>query len=313
MLVHAFKTKVFDSMIQKISEIKVFTISLCLIFFITYFMDPSIYSNFKNQIIFFSIPLLWPGLAHGSLDLLTAQRKKIVTNLKKKIFFLLFYILIALIFFYLWTKFCNLFFLIFLIISFIHFGIDDKLSSGSQFNNISEILIRGGIIILVPIEYHFPETEIIFKTLLASEDFLNNLKFFTSKLYILLFFLFIFWSGYNLFHIGFKFIKDKILFEIITLYFCFYYFEPLISFFTYFCFFHSIRHINHEMKKLDLKFITFFFKTIPFTLLTIIFFILIYAFFQNINPTELIFSYILVGLASLTIPHIILVNFLKDH
>ena len=91
MLVHAFKTKVFYSMMQKISEIKVFTISLCLIFFITYFMDPSIYSNFKNQIIFFSIPLLWPGLAHGSLDLLTAQRKKLLQILKKKFFSLILY------------------------------------------------------------------------------------------------------------------------------------------------------------------------------------------------------------------------------
>ena len=300
-------------MIQKISEIKVFTISICFIFFITYFLDSSIYSNFKNQIIFFSIPLLWPGLAHGSLDLLTAQRKKIVTNTKKKILFLTFYILIALIFFYFWTKFCNIFFLIFLIISFLHFGIDDKLSSGNLFNNVSEILIRGGIIILVPIEFHFSKTEVIFNILLASEEFLNNLKFFTSRLYILLFFLFTFWLGYNLFLKGLIFFKDKILFEIIVLYFCFYYFEPLISFFTYFCFLHSIRHIKHEMKKLNLNFNTFFKKTIPFTLLTISFFILVYLFFQNINPTELMFSYILVGLASLTIPHIILVNFLKEH
>ena len=300
-------------MIQKISEIKVFAISLCLIFFITYLLDPSIYSNFKNQIIFFSIPLLWPGLAHGSLDLLIAERKKIVTNSKRKILFFFFYILIPLIFFYFWTKFSNIFFLIFLIISFLHFGIDDKLSSGDQFNNLSEILIRGGIIILVPIEFHFSETLVIFKALLASEEFLNNLRFFTTKLYILLFSLFIFWNAYNLFHKGLIFFKDKILFEIIALYFCFYYFEPLISFFTYFCFLHSIRHINQEMKKLDLNFIRFFLKTIPFTLLTIIFFILIYIFFEKYNPTDLIFSYILVGLASLTIPHIMLVNFIKDH
>ncbi len=313
MLINAFKTKGFYSMIKKISEIKVFTISLCLIFFITYFLEPSIYSNFKNQIIFFSIPLLWPGLAHGSLDLLTAQRKKIVTNSKKKILFLTFYILIALIFFYFWTKFCNIFFLIFLIISFLHFGIDDKLSSGNLFNNISEILIRGGIIILVPIKFHFSETEVIFKILLASEDFLNNLQFFISKLYTFLFFLFIIWTTYNFFLKGLSFFKDRILFEIIILYFCFYYFEPLISFFTYFCFFHSIRHINEEMTKLNLNFIQFFLKTIPFTLFTIIFFLLVYIFFEKYNPANLIFSYILVGLASLTIPHIILVNFIKDY
>ena len=56
-------------------ETYIFIFSIFIVLGITIFFDSHLDLNFKNQIILFSIPLLWPGLAHGSLDLLIAERK----------------------------------------------------------------------------------------------------------------------------------------------------------------------------------------------------------------------------------------------
>ena len=45
-----------------------------------------------------------------------------------------------------------------------------------------------------------------------------------------------------------------VLGEFILLFFCFWFFEPLLSFFIYFCFLHSTRHLLDEKNNLDLKF-----------------------------------------------------------
>ena len=61
-------------------ETRIFIFSIFIVYVITLFFDSYLDLNFKNQIILFSIPLLWPGLAHGSLDLLIAERKNIINN-----------------------------------------------------------------------------------------------------------------------------------------------------------------------------------------------------------------------------------------
>ena len=78
----------------------------------------------------------------------------------------------------------------------------------------------------------------------------------------------------------------------------------------YFCFLHSSKHIIGLAKELDSQNIKnglklFTVKATPLTLLTTIFaFLLLYFLDQNIN--ENIIQVIFIGLASLTLPHIIL-------
>ena len=43
-----------------------------------------------------------------------------------------------------------------------------------------------------------------------------------------------------------KILKLSILIEFLLIGFCFIYFQPIISFLIYFCFLHSIRHLNEE-------------------------------------------------------------------
>ena len=58
-------------------ELKIFTISIISALLFYFFFFDNISNNHFNQFLFFLIPLFWPGIAHGSLDLLIAKKKKI--------------------------------------------------------------------------------------------------------------------------------------------------------------------------------------------------------------------------------------------
>ena len=101
-----------------------------------------------------------------------------------------------------------------------------------------------------------------------------------------------------------------ILFEIMFILLSFIYLPLILAFSMYFCFLHSSKHIIGLARELDSKNISnglklFVLKATPLTLLTVILaFLLLYFLDQNIN--ENIIQVIFIGLASLTLPHIIL-------
>ena len=64
------------------------------------FFGEKIYSNILNQLFIFFIPIIWPGIAHGSLDILTATRKKLIIDSFTKFIFLILYLMIPLVFFF---------------------------------------------------------------------------------------------------------------------------------------------------------------------------------------------------------------------
>ena len=69
-------------------DTKFFFIVNFLFFILVLSFGEKIYSNFLNQLFIFLIPIIWPGIAHGSLDILTAKRKKLIPNsFTKKLFF----------------------------------------------------------------------------------------------------------------------------------------------------------------------------------------------------------------------------------
>ena len=71
---------------MKALELKIFVFSVFFFLIFVNVFENFIYLNFYNQLIIFSIPLIWPGLAHGSLDILTAKRFNLIKS-KKTFFF----------------------------------------------------------------------------------------------------------------------------------------------------------------------------------------------------------------------------------
>ena len=71
---------------MKSIDLKIFILSIFFLIIVNLF-ENFIYSNLLNQLIIFSIPLIWPGLAHGSLDIYTAKRFNLIKTNKTLIFF----------------------------------------------------------------------------------------------------------------------------------------------------------------------------------------------------------------------------------
>lgn len=235
-------------------ELKFFFFINLFFAIIIHYFDTFFYSNFLNQILFFIIPLIWPGLAHGSLDILTAKRINLIKSKYSLIIFLILYISIPLFFIKFWLNYSQIMFIIFLFLSSWHFGSSDAFLKNRSMK-IFEIVLRGMIIIIVPLRFHYYETNQVFNFFLVNDEFIFVLfrisEYFMYPLTLLILF-FLFYSV----------IKKSFLifFEIMSLFFCFLYFKPLISFFIYFCFLHSIRHLLNEKKKLNLSFNQLFIK-----------------------------------------------------
>ncbi len=290
---------------MKSIELKIFILSIIFFLIIVNLFENFIYSNLFNQLIIFSIPLIWPGLAHGSLDIYTAKRFNLIKTNKTLYLFLVIYISIPILFFYFWLIFPDLFFVVFLILSGLHFGISDR-ESKFPFQKKLEILLRSLIIIILPIRFYIEEIREIFKFFFVSDNLISLLFYWSDFLFYIAILIFFFF----LINFSLKKISLNLLVEIILLFFCFIYFKPLVSFFIYFCFLHSTRHLVYEKLKLNLSFNKLFIKTLPMTTLSCLFvFFLILIVIQN-NILDL--KYVVIALSSLTISHIFLINFLKN-
>ena len=67
---------------MKSIDLKIFILSIFFFLIIINLFENFIYSNLLNQLIIFSIPLIWPGLAHGSIDIYTAKRFNLIKKNK---------------------------------------------------------------------------------------------------------------------------------------------------------------------------------------------------------------------------------------
>ena len=290
---------------MKALELKIFVFSVFFFFIFVNLFENFIYLNLYNQLIIFSIPLIWPGLAHGSLDILTAKRLNLIKSKKTFSFFIIIYLCIPISFFFFWLKFPDVFFVLFLILSGLHFGISDR-ESKLFIQKKLEVLLRALIIIFLPVKFYIDEIKEIFTFFFVSENLISllfNLSDFVFYFTILIFLFFL---------INFMLKKTSVnlIIEFTLLLFCFIYFKPLVSFFIYFCFLHSIKHLLHEKYKLNLSFKKLFIKTLPMTILSCLFIIFLMFTITQIDILNL--NHIIVALSSLTISHIFLINFLKN-
>lgn len=286
-------------------EQKIFLNAILVCVITLYFFGETFY-DFKNQILFFLLPLIWPGLAHGSLDLEIAINRGLVKEFSHKVLFFIIYLTIITAFFLLWIIFPNIIFLVFLILSAVHFGISDKVSR-IKYIGILEILIRAKLVIVLPLKFYPEITSKVFIFLGLNYETLEFIQFLNDYFFyflILNLFIWLFLKNES------KTLKLSILMEFLLIGFCFIYFQPIISFLVYFCFLHSIRHLNEEKKYLKLSYINLFKKTLPFTLIPLI---TLTIYFLNIDiKNNINIYYTVVGLSSLTIPHVMLINYIKN-
>jgi len=255
------------------------------------------------------------GISHGALDNQKGKRLSQLYNIQKSYFFYLIYSLIGVSIIIFWLFFPTLSLILFLIVASYHFGKEDTefLINNKNVSNLILYFLKGSLIIIAPLMFHFVETINIFKLLLIeNENFYLFLNFIEDNS-ILLFALSIsLLSNIYYFLKDFKIVNILILLDFFSIIALNYFLTPLVAFTIYFCFLHSFRHsisLITELNEKSLKIgaITFIKKAMPFTVLTAILYIISLYFLSNFYQlNDAILKVIFIGLASLTFPHILL-------
>ena len=276
--------------------------------------------NISPLICLFLILLI--GVSHGSLDHIKGKKLFEILKIKNISSFYLIYILITFFIIILWIFLPTFSLIIFLIVASFHFGKEDTefLFFERSYTIQLMYLLKGSLVILAPMYFHFDETISIFKLLLVeNETFYTILSFVEEKNILLLSIIISSISSIYLFTKQFEIKKFTIFLDYFSIILLNYFLSPLVAFTMYFCFLHSIRHsitLVFEIDKNNLKngVLTFIKKAMPLTFLTAVLCIVgLYFLNKNYGFDNSILKLIFIGLASLTFPHILLEYFLEKN
>jgi len=316
-----FKTIILDMN----NEIKKTNLNHSFIFFLFSYIFSLIIFKFNNLSISPLICLLLIltiGVSHGSLDHVKGKKLFNILNIKKISIFYFLYTLMAISVIIIWIIIPSVSLMIFLLVASFHFGKEDTqflISENSYFNQLL-FFLKGLLIILAPMFFHFNETITIFKFLLIdNEIFYSTLEFIEVNKILPIGIILSTLSCVYLFLRKFEIKKFIIFLDFFSILILNYYLSPLVAFTIYFCFLHSIRHsitLIYEIDKNDFKngLKVFGKKVLPLTILTAIFCLIgLYLLNNNYDFNSSILKIIFIGLASLTFPHILLEYFLEKN
>ena len=316
-----FKTIILDMN----NEIKKTNLNHSFIFFLFSYIFSLIIFKFNNLNISPLICLLLIltiGVSHGSLDHVKGKKLFNILNIKKISIFYFSYTLMAISVIIIWIIIPSVSLMIFLLVASFHFGKEDTqflISENSYFNQLL-FFLKGLLIILAPMFFHFNETITIFKFLLVdNEIFYSTLEFIEVNKILPIGIILSTLSCVYLFLRKFEVKKFVIFLDFFSILILNYYLSPLVAFTIYFCFLHSIRHsitLIYEIDKNDFKngLKVFSKKVLPLTILTAIFCLIgLYQLNNNYDFNSSILKIIFIGLASLTFPHILLEYFLEKN
>ena len=279
-------------------------------------------NNFNISPLICLLLILTIGVSHGSLDHVKGKKLFDILNINNIAIFYFLYILVAILVIIIWviTPFISL--IIFLLVASYHFGKEDTqflINENSYFNQLL-FFLKGLLIVIAPMFFHFNETIAIFKFLLVdNEIFYSTLEFIEVNKILPIAIILSSLSSICLFLRKFEIKKFTIFLDYFSILVLNYYLTPLVAFTVYFCFLHSIRHsitLIYEIDKNDFKngLKVFGRKALPLTVLTAIFCLIgLYLLNNNYDFNSSILKIIFIGLASLTFPHILLEYFLEKN
>ena len=240
------------------------------------------------------------GLPHGALDPVLAYRYRLYTNNQGAIRFHFLYLLISLIALGIWIFIPVISLACFLLYSIVHFGRDwsDELPYKG--------LAYGCIILGAPALFHQAQVDEIFKIITFNQSSLELVYFLQATVA----------CGMALMLPSKSTLSSKLWLELIGLFCAAIILEPLWYFLIYFCFLHSPKHLMEEwrqlsrgQKKVAKKIV------ILITVATCLLVSGIVYFFGSVRMTtnELAYQAIFIGLATLTIPHMLLMGWIQSH
>ena len=245
------------------------------------------------------------GLPHGAFDGAVALALGYGKSLKSMLGFILGYISIAASVVAFWIVFPDVALILFLTISIFHFGIGDA-QSGDWLTRTTQILAHGGLVVVGISILHRTEVEPMFVHLIGSKTILLwqflNIASFCLLVVLIAYFIQAFMQS-----------EVRIRFaELAGLGLAYYLLPPLVGFALYFCGVHSFRHLRYtwvKLRKQKYGVRTLVLLALCFTLVSWILGALVFWQMPSSEPLDgAILQIIFIGLAALTVPHMLLVD-----
>jgi len=258
-----------------------------------------------NTIALISIILF--GIPHGGLDAAISRKKGWSQTKIHTVYFHVFYLILTSLIIVLWYFFPLISLILFLTISALHFGYSD-------FNNSKDIrvdaLISHGGLVSIIIPYFQADLVVEFFTILSGQE---NAAIVITAINYLIFP----WAGFFLIY-TFNVLKKKTYSfsytQLLLMVILAWIFPPLISFSVYFCIIHSPRHIfiilnemNSQERLRAIKETIFYSSTALLFMLTVGYFLT-----GSYIITDSIIKVVFIGLAALTVPHMILIDYFES-
>ncbi len=249
--------------------------------------------------------IVFLGIPHGSLDGVIARRLGWSKTLTEQISFNVIYLSIAILVVIVWFYMPLISLSIFLVISGIHFGMSDisKIQNTGSSYYFSLISHAGFIPIALPViqKDYVIEVFTILSNSTASKMIFSTLEI-IYPLYLVIVSAYFFYSIYNK-----RWLFNSV--SLITLILLAFLIPPLLTFALYFCFWHSRGHMLRIWQRVKInERRSYILETVGYTIFT--WFILasgLWLLDGSLN--ESIIRMVFIGLAALTVPHMILVDF----
>ena len=236
------------------------------------------------------------GVPHGALDPVFAQKLFFLKGLKDWSKFVFVYLTLSVIVVLVWWQLPLFFMASFLVCSVMHFSRD----LSSQIPIITRLLYGGSMIVL-PTIFHFYEMQDLFSSILDSNTGLQI----TSFLHLLVWP----WLIGSLISIYLAFLKDWVVgLEILAVSLLSTLASPLLAFTVYFCGMHSLRHILRTKAYADSTFIRLSLVSMVPMLGVLFMVVLGWFYLPDLPNNEKLLRFIFVGLAALTVPHMLLID-----
>jgi len=201
---------------------------------------------FGTQMVLAGGAILLLGVPHGAFDAVVAARAATGPRTRARaLFFLLSYSALAAAMVVLWLLSPPAGLLVFLGLSWLHFGRGDRLAATGGWQERLEVFVRGGLPLLLPIAFHRDETQILFVWLTALPESAVQ-----QGLDLALPVLLTLWGlgGLTLAALEWQSVATTgdwrwAQIEFLSLVLTFYLLPPLLGFAVYFCIWHSARHL----------------------------------------------------------------------
>ena len=210
--------------------------------------------------------------------------------------FVIAYLALSIAVVFIWWQLPLIFMGSFLLLSVMHFSRD----LNDQVPKITRVLY-GGSIIFLPTIFHFKEMQNLFSLILDADTGLQI----TSFLYLLAWP----WLAGSLISIYFQFIRGWLFgLEILAVALLTTLASPLVSFTLYFCGMHSLRHILRTRAYSGLTLMKLGLVSLAPMLGVIFIALLAWFYLPELPNYERILRLVFVGLAALTVPHMLLID-----